>query len=114
MDTELSVRSAHGSLPWVDHGFTMAAIKEWREAQHAKGLPNSLGDFYAAHDLCFDCEGHGVQMTGWTQPLPEEVRVAKELNVERLPLYSVCETCHGTGRAPRSEWRKTDCPERPR
>jgi hypothetical protein len=108
MNTERSVRANHGSLPWVEHGFTLTAIKEWRTAQHAVGLPSSLADFYAAHGLCFDCEGHGVQMTGWSVPRPQEVEVAKGLNVERLPVYSVCDTCHGTGRSPRSKWRKQD------
>ena len=100
------MRGKTGSLPWLDHGFSLDAIKEWPSAQHAAGLPDSLADFYEAHGLCLDCGGHSVQMIGWSAPRPGEVGAAEELNVEELPVYNVCDTCHGTGRSRRSQWRK--------
>src|ERR1700682_5674972 len=45
-------------------------------------------------------------MIGWSMPSSViDVRTAEELGLEKLPLYSVCPTCQGTGRAERSEWK---------
>jgi hypothetical protein len=92
------VRGEHGLLPWVDHGFTIQNIKVWRAAQNAAELPSGLADFYATHGLCFDCQGHGVQMIGWSKPENEvDVEAARELSLEELPLYGVCKSCGGSG-----------------
>jgi len=43
-------------------------------------------------------------MIGWSMPSSViDTRAAEELDLEKLPLYNVCPTCQGTGRAERSE-----------
>jgi hypothetical protein len=74
-------------------------IREWREARTESGLPNSLEDYYAAHGLCFDCQAHGAQMIGWSEPVtPVDFQAADDFSLEKFPLYDVCPTCQGTGK----------------
>lgn len=92
------VRGEHGFLPCADPGFTIQNIKDWRAAQYAAGLPSSLVDFYTTHGICLDCQGQGVKFVGWSMPINEaEVEGARELGLEELPLYEVCQSCRGSG-----------------
>jgi hypothetical protein len=104
-------RGEHGPITrWAleDHGWSIQKIKEWREVEFDAGRPNGLGDFYAAHGLCFDCGSTGVQMIGWSKPAgPEEFQACEELGTDELPLYAVCPTCMGSGTAPRIAWKKS-------
>jgi len=94
-----TVRGAHGPLPVHDRGVTIQQIKEWRAIEFDAGRPNSLDDFYSAHQLCKKCRGEGVCMIGWSQPVnADEFQATQELNLEELPLYAVCPLCGGTGR----------------
>jgi hypothetical protein len=98
-----------------EHGFDLVKIKEWRNAEADEGRPSGLDDFYAAHGLCMDCGSYGAQMTGWSKPSSaSDIRAAEEFGLEELPLYDVCPTCQGTGRAERSQWKGTIIPERRR
>jgi hypothetical protein len=110
MTRQLYVRSRNGLIPRTcleQHGFSILGIKEWREKEYDAGRPNGLDDFYAFHGLCFDCQSNGVQMVGWSDPADgEEVAAAKALEVEQLPVFAVCTTCDGTGKADRSKWKK--------
>jgi hypothetical protein len=108
MIEERKVRSADGLIPWhsdEEHGCTIQEIKEWRAAQHAAGSPSTLEEFYAAHGLCLDCGATGAQMVGWSDPVTEiDIKAADELGLSQLPLYEVCQTCGGTGKAEKSRW----------
>src|SRR5580698_1283237 len=108
MIEERKVRSSDGLIPWhshEEHGFTIQGIKEWRAAQHAGGRPNAFEDFYAAYGLCLDCGATGAHMVGWSDPIAEiDINAADELGISQLPLYEVCKTCSGTGKADKSRW----------
>ena len=110
-DCERRVRSANGTIPWhtdEEHGFTLLTIREWREAQTKAALPSSYADFYAARGICLDCSGSGAEMIAWSKPANElDINAAAELGLDELPLYDTCPTCNGTGRAARSDWRKS-------
>jgi hypothetical protein len=103
-----TVRSANGPIPWhtnEDQGYTIHVIKDWRATQDTAGRPNGLDDFYAAHGLCFDCSSRGAVMVGWSDPTNEiELKAAEELGSSQLPLWAVCQTCGGSGKAERSRW----------
>jgi hypothetical protein len=59
-----------------------------------------------------DCLAEGAQMTGWSKPCTsEDIQAAEGLGVEELPLYDVCPTCNGTGRAERSQWKGSITPK---
>jgi hypothetical protein len=107
---ERRVRTKYGLIPLRDlenHGFSINKIKEWREHAFREGRPHELADFYATHGLCYDCGGQGVLMIGWSEPRDEkEGEAAKALNVTELPVYEVCSTCRGSGKADRSSWKK--------
>ena len=70
-----------------EQGFSLDAIKRWREAQVALGQPSSLEDFFRLHGICLICKCYGLQMTGWDEQ-------------DGAPLWTVCATCGGTGRVP--------------
>jgi hypothetical protein len=58
--------------------------------------------------FCLDCEGHGAQMIGWNKPSSEtDAKAAAEFGLEELPLYDICPTCNGSGKADRSNWRRS-------
>jgi hypothetical protein len=108
MNEGRKVRSANGLIPWhseEEHGFTLQRIKEWRAIEDAAGRPSGLDDFFASHGLCFDCGACGVQMVGWSDPITEiDIQGAEEIGLSQLPLYAVCQTCKGTGKAERAVW----------
>jgi hypothetical protein len=110
MSENRGVRSANGLIPWhtdEQQGCGLQRIKEWRIVEKAAGRPNTLEDFYSAHGLCLDCLASGAQMIGWSNPTNEiEVKAATELGLTQLPLYEVCRTCEGTGRAERPRWSR--------
>lgn len=41
------------------HGYTIQAIRDWREKEYKAGRPSGLADFYRAHDIdiCVECSG---------------------------------------------------------
>jgi len=78
-----------------DHGFTIHHIKEWREQQCETGRPSGLADFYELHGLCFDCQSMGVKFLG---------------ERDDVGIWDVCNTCQGTGKAVRSEWKNPISP----
>lgn len=91
----------------ADHGLSTLRIRRWREDRIAKGLPSELADFYDAYGLCFDCEGKGVQMVGSTEPTQEEITSwGEQPPDDLLPVFQVCPTCGGTGKAPRAQWKR--------
>ncbi len=45
-------------------GFSIGAVKQWREREHESGRPSGLDDFYRAHQICVECGGHGSFVTG--------------------------------------------------
>jgi hypothetical protein len=106
---ESRVRSASGLIPWhtdEEQGCSIQKKKEWGIGEEAAGRPGTLEDFYAAHGLCLDCLASGAQMIGRSNPTNEiDIKAASELGLEQLPLYEICPTCDGTGRAERSRWR---------
>ena len=110
MSDGTTVRSANGPTMWhtdEEQGFTIHVIKAWRAAEDAAGRPNGLNDFYAAYGLCFDCSSHGAVMVGWSDPTNEvEAKAAEEQGLSQLPLWAVCQTCAGTGKAERSRWSR--------
>lgn len=92
-------RATHCGL--THFGYSLEAVREWRARQNSADLPDSLNDFLAAHGLCVECRAEGVILTEWVRPSSEEgVRAAAELKLDRLPLYSSCGACGGTGRRP--------------
>lgn len=66
-------------------GYTIAAIKEWREQEHNAGRPSGLEDFYRAHGICFTCRASGITVSpvGWDGD---------------TPLHEQCPICGGTGK----------------
>lgn len=104
------IRGKHGPLPSLrleDHGFNLFAIRDWRAAEFDAGRPNGLGDFYAAHGLCFDCRSEGVQIVEWRSPIDRiDVERAAALGIEKVPIYERCSTCGGSGKANRSQWKQ--------
>jgi hypothetical protein len=79
----------HKTTRLEEHGFSIIAIKEWRERELAAGRPSSLDDFFRIHGICSTCKCYGLQMTGWH-------------GEAGVPLWTVCPTCGGTGRVPPS------------
>lgn len=65
---------------FADHGYSLAAIKQWRQQQADAGRPCEVRDFMLAHDLCVPCGATGSRL----------VNDAGE--------YQVCRSCHGSGR----------------
>lgn len=106
---ELRVRDGKGGLlPFRGleyFGLSIQKITEWRSQAENSGRPSSLEDFYGSHGLCFDCGSTGVRDAGWSDPSEAERPAANERGLEQLPLYVVCPTCGGTGRADRSTWQ---------
>ncbi|HEX4921662.1 MAG TPA: multiheme c-type cytochrome [Candidatus Bathyarchaeia archaeon] len=78
----------YGELPHTslaELGYSLQAIKEWREREHQAGRPSGLEDFYRAHGLCYSCRATGVAVS----PVDRDGDV---------PLFVSCEVCHGTGK----------------
>jgi hypothetical protein len=67
-----------------DHGYTLAAIKEWRTQEGSVGRPSTLNDFIEAHELCLECRATGIQFS--------ESRAAQ-----------LCSICGGTGKRTSNE-----------
>jgi hypothetical protein len=44
-------------------------------------------------------------MIGWSKPSSAIDIRGEEFGLEELPLYDVCPTCGGSGRAERSAWK---------
>jgi hypothetical protein len=103
------------------HGFTLPAIKEWREKEHTIGRPSGLDDFYRAHniDICVECSGQGgrrVIGVRWRDKdgveRSEEGSVAFLVQHHSLDepiywltdalkwdyLYAPCDSCGGSGK----------------
>ena len=102
MGSERIVRGRSGRLAskdLEDHGLDLQCIKRWRESEYDAGRPSSLDDFFRSHGLCPACRGQGVRMIGWSEPSSDEIQIAEELNVDKLPLYETCSACAGTGKA---------------
>ena len=74
---------SHTSL--AEQGYSIQAVKEWREREHDAGRPSGLGDFYRAHCLCFACRASGISVSpvGWDGD---------------VPLFAICDLCGGTGK----------------
>lgn len=109
MQEQRQVRGEHTLVRYrelEDHGFSIQKIKEWRDTEHKAGRPGGLEDFYAAYGICFDCEAHGAQMIGWSAPSVAETKTSNALGVNELPLYGICPTCCGSGKADRSKWKR--------
>jgi hypothetical protein len=104
------VRSANGLITWhtdEEQGCTVQQIKRWRIDEEAAGRSATFEDFYAAHGLCLDCLASGTQMIGWSDPTNAiDLKAAEAFGLTQLPLYEICRTCGGSGKAPRSHWRK--------
>ena len=99
------------------HGFTLQAIKEWREKEYKAGRSSGLDDFYRAHNICVECGGEGTQVIGvrWRDQdgveRSEEGRVAFLVQHHGLDeparwltdvlkwdyLYKTCGACKGLG-----------------
>jgi hypothetical protein len=77
----------HKTTRLEEHGFSLIAIKEWREREAAAGRPSSLNEFYRIHGICSTCRCYGLQMTGWDAE-------------SEVPLWTVCSASGGTGRVP--------------
>ncbi len=96
------VRGTDGKIPILDSGDRnkrLLEIRAWREQEGDAGRPCELVDYYLRHGICPKCRGDGVMMIGWSAPVDDaERRKARQLNLENLPLYDVCEGCGGTGR----------------
>jgi hypothetical protein len=54
----------HSHTSWEKHGYSMQAIKEWREREHYAERPSALEDFYRAHGLCVECRSAGQKLVG--------------------------------------------------
>ena len=102
------------------HGFTIRAIKEWRETEHKAGRPSGLDDFYRAHeiDICVECHGQGTRVVGTRWRDKDGVERAEEGPVAFLVqyhgldaptcwltdalkwdyLYAPCLACDGSGK----------------
>ena len=80
----------HKTSSLEEEGFSLIAIKRWREAQVAAGEPSSLDDFFHIYGICPTCRCYGLHMTGWNEH-------------DEVPLWTVCPTCGGTGRVPPSK-----------
>ena len=107
MRLERKVRGRKGSIPYRGleyFGLSINHIKQWREREYDQGRPSGLEDFYAVHGLCFDCGSTGVREIGYSHPSESETEAANELGREQLPVYGVCATCGGTGKADRAKW----------
>ena len=110
MREELKVRGKNGLLPFRGleyFGFSIDYIKDWRAREHSAGRPSGLEDFYELHGLCIDCLSKGVRDIGWSEPSEMEIEAANERGMKLLPLYEVCPTCDGTGKADRSKWERS-------
>lgn len=77
----------HKTTRLEEHGFSLLAIKQWREREMAAGRLSSLNDFFRIHGICSACQCYGLQMTGWDAEFG-------------VPLWTVCSACGGTGRVP--------------
>ena len=110
MRDELKVRDGKGGLlPFRGleyFGFSIEQIRLWKKHEYEAGRESSLEDFYATNGLCFDCGSTGVQERGWSQSTEAELEAANEQGLEELPIYHVCPTCGGAGKADRSEWQR--------
>ncbi len=42
-----------------ERGYSIEAVKDWREHEHAAGRPCGLDDFFRTHDFCLACRGTG-------------------------------------------------------
>jgi hypothetical protein len=77
----------HKTTRLEEHGFSLLAIREWRERESGAGRPSSLDDFYRLHGICAACKCYGLQMTGWDAE-------------SESPLWTICSVCGGSGRVP--------------
>lgn len=102
------------------HGFTLQAVKEWREREYKAGRPSGLDDFYRAHniDICVACDGRGTRVIGARWRDKEGVERSEEGPVASLVqrhgldepilwltddrkwdyLYAPCLCCGGSGK----------------
>jgi len=42
----------HKTTRLEEHGFSLIAIREWREQESVAGRPSSFNDFYRIHGIC--------------------------------------------------------------
>lgn len=80
-------------------GHDYRSIQSWREQHGATERPG-LYEFFAAHGICADCAGAGIDI------VDEESLSDRGAVRDDGPLYDVCQTCGGTGKAERSEWTR--------
>lgn len=64
-----------------DHGYSLPAVKQWRQQEANAGRPSGLEDFVRAHGLCVECRGRGIKLVTDTRE------------------YNVCSVCGGSGKA---------------
>lgn len=92
------VRGERGAIPARAHPYKVEDVKRWRKAEYDAGRPSGLDDFFATHGICPTCRGEGVHMIGWSDPRgQDELRAARKLQQEQLPVYGVCPQCGGRG-----------------
>lgn len=100
------------------HGYTLLAVKEWRERQLQANKPSGFDDFLRALGICVQCGGHGRLVTGirWRDPDGAERKEAgpsavllERYNLENPAkwlshtlkwdyLYEPCQACGTTGK----------------
>jgi len=66
---------------FTDHGYNLAAIKQWRQEEADAGRPCDLQDFMLAHGLCVACGATGLNL------------------VKDVGEYQLCRSCGGSGKS---------------
>ncbi len=94
------IRGRSGAIPYLDARRDLLAIKAWRQTEWEAGRPDGLRDWYEQSGVCFQCQGHGAVMVGWSPPTSlDEIASAEKHGLEELPVYDVCAICIGTGKS---------------
>jgi hypothetical protein len=110
-------RRVPGFWGFRKHGYSIQAVKDWRERECNAGRPSGLEDFSKAYGLCNACRANGNFIIGvhWAdesgvektaslgsdqQPVSiSQLVQTHNLNAFRWDyLYETCSTCRGIGK----------------